>query len=292
MSTAPDRFFPILGAFQLRMRDLHPRAFTMGKPWRLAAATVLLAAIHSFSNLLSSPTLGQESGFGLPPRSGHPLVNADMPPGALGAIRLMNRGPGQVQNYYQPVEIFAPEGTQISLAIPGGFSSPSAQPLKAGMLVGSVYRLQLTQIPLQPGVEVFPTIEVIDRLYPPPGQETAFPIPVHLDTNDINDALAGRLVTRVVYLEDPQTALPMADEPNTQRTLDIPADRDPLAMADRLGRPVAVLRIGSLAPPSSPDLLPGFLLGSPPWIPIMSPNLPSEAPAGPVANQTKPGLRR
>ena len=37
----------------------------------------------------------------------------------------------------------------------------------AGMLIGQVYRLRVTNIPHQPGVEVFPTIQVIDRLYPP-----------------------------------------------------------------------------------------------------------------------------
>ena len=40
---------------------------------------------------------------------------------------------------------------------------------KAGLLIGSVYRLRVTSIPLAEGLEVFPTIEVIDRLYAPLG---------------------------------------------------------------------------------------------------------------------------
>ena len=217
-----------------------------------------------------------ELGRSAPPRNAHYLLNADMPPGALGAMALNQRKP--VQGYYQPIEIFAPEGTEVAIAIPGGFAPPSKQPVRAGMMVGGVYRLQLTNMPFHPGVELFPTIEVIDRLYPPPGQALNFPIPVHLDANDIRDAIDGRLVTRVIYLEDPQTALPLADEPNTQRTVDVRPDMDPLLMADRLGRPVAVLRMGSRVPPTQPEQLAAFLMGSPPWLPIIEPEIETAQP--------------
>ncbi len=81
------------------------------------------------------------------------------------------------------------------------------------MLVGSVYRLRVTNIPLRPGEELYPTVEVIDRMYAPRGREHRFPIPVVLDKEDLWRALDGAMVVRVIYLEDSQNALPQADEP-------------------------------------------------------------------------------
>lgn len=213
---------------------------------------------------------GQGPVGSLPSDPGHYLLNASMPPGALGAARLASGGPRgfPVRGYYQPVAIYGPDGSHLALAASGGFAPPVEGPLKAGLLVGGVYRFQVSRIPYQPGVELFPTIEIIDRLHPPAGQEAEFPIPVHLDADDLTQAMEGRLVTRVIYLEDPQTALPVADPPESQRNFDVRADLDPLQEADRLGRPVAVLRIGSLAPPHDAALLNHFLLGSPPWLPI------------------------
>ncbi|WP_164103036.1 hypothetical protein [Candidatus Laterigemmans baculatus] len=249
---------------------------------RLCVAAVLLAATSltvGASSARGQYPQGGYAGTALPNNPGHPLLSASLPPGALGAARLASGGQRgfPLQGYYQPVAIYGPAGSQLALAAAGGFAPPVEAPLQAALLVGSVYRFQVTRIPNQPGVELFPTIEIIDRLHPPPGQETRFPIPVHLDADDLAQALEGRLVTRVIYLEDPQTALPVADEPESQRTFDVRADHDPLLEADRLGRPVAVLRIGSLAPPRDAALLNQFLLGCPPWLPIAP--VPAPIPA-------------
>src|SRR5207253_2647532 len=80
----------------------------------------------------------------------------------------------------------------------------AAAPLKAGMLIGSVYRLRVIGIPRHEGVEVFPTIEVVNRLYPPPGQELRFPVPVELTLEDLELAMEGHFVTRIIYLEYPK----------------------------------------------------------------------------------------
>jgi hypothetical protein len=230
-----------------------------------------LFCVLALSALPTSSALAQVNQGSVPRGQTHYLLNADMPPGALGQARLMRRGP--VHAYYQPVQLFAPKGASISLTNGYGFTEPSPRPVRAGLQVGAVYRFQITGIPDQPGVEVYPSVEIIDRTFPPDGQAAQFPIPVHIDTDDILQALQGRLVTRVIYLEDPQTALPLAEEADTQRSFDIRSDMDPLQEADRLGRPVAVLRIGSRVPPSDPAQLQQFLLGNPPWLAI--PDVPT-----------------
>lgn len=195
------------------------------------------------------------------------LLSDNAPPGVLGGARLARWG--AVAGYYQPVRILGPEGVRFALATSGGFEEPEDGPLQAGLLVGAAYRLRVTDIPYRPGEELFPTIEVIDRLYPPPGEAHQFPIPIVLTEEDLEAAANGQMVTRVIYLEDPQTALPVADRPNTQRHFDVRPEQNALQTADQLGRPVAILRIGSRILPTNPFQVLSFVYGGPPWVPTV-----------------------
>jgi hypothetical protein len=176
----------------------------------------------------------------------HYLNKADMPPGVIG-MRQLERG-GPLPGYFQHVEITAPSGSLISVAGDGGFAEPRSAKLMAGMLIGQVYRLRIGNIPNHEGQEVFPTIEVIDRLYPPPGQAGRFPIPIELSAEELAYALDGRYVMRVIYLEDVETAPVVREEPGRQRYMDIAPGHDVMMAADRLGRPMAILRMGSRVP--------------------------------------------
>ena len=176
----------------------------------------------------------------------HYPYRADMPPGIVGQGQLRRGGP--LPGYFQPVEVISPSGAVVSLDLGGQFEESQSSRAKAGMLIGSVYRLKVTQIPNHPGEEVFPTVEVINRLFPPPGQEARFPIPIHLSQEELELALSGHFVTRVVYLEDPGTALPVREDPKFQRYFEIHPRQDPLLVADELGRPMAILRMGSRVP--------------------------------------------
>jgi hypothetical protein len=205
--------------------------------------------------------------------------------GAVGSRQLLRGGP--LPGYYQPVEVIAPAGTAVALAAAGRFDQSQPCPVQAGLLIGAVYRLRVTNIPDNPGLEVFPTIELVDRLYPPPGLERRFAVPIEFSEEDLKLALAGKFVTRVVYLENPQYALP-ARSTNGQNWFDIGPGRDPLAVADNLGRPVAILRMGARLP-TDPNGAPSqdFLYGSPPWLkfaPAIAPtaaNQPTSLPVPP-----------
>jgi hypothetical protein len=167
--------------------------------------------------------------------------------------------------YFQPVEIRGPEGTQIAPAVAGTFGDARQELLTAGLLIGAVYRLRVTNIPGAEGVEVYPTVEVIDRLYPPIGQEFRFPIPIELAPEELEMAAAGKFITRVIYLEDPDNATPVARNGNEQEYFEVAAGDNPLDVADSLGRPVAILRIGGRVPDANgPD--DAFLYGSPPLV--------------------------
>ncbi len=186
-----------------------------------------------------------------------------MPPGAIGSQQLQRGGP--LPGYFQPVEVSGPEGIQIAPAVGGSFGDPRRDVMTAGMLIGAVYRLRVTNIPNAAGVEVYPTVEVIDRLYPPIGQEFRFPIPINLAPEELEMAAAGKFVTRVIYVEDPDNATPVARKDNEQAYFEVQAGDNPLDVADSLGRPVAILRIGGRVPDADgPDEL--FLYGCPPLV--------------------------
>ncbi len=212
--------------------------------------TAIVAAL-----LLCSAVLAQDAR--------HFQDTADMPPGWVGLKQLQRGGPRP--GYFQPVKVTGPAGSTIALAEEGGFPLTDKNFALAGMLIGQVYRLKVTGIEFHEGEEVYPSIEVIDRLYPPPGQAARFPIPVELTFEELEMALSGKYITRVIYIEEPKSALPIREEPGRQRYHEVVPGDDPLQVADRLGRPVAILRMGSRMP--TPEYVDGkFMYLNPPYV--------------------------
>lgn len=214
-----------------------------------AAGKVLLAMLAMF--VWSEPLSAQS-----PPA--HWLHAGAMPPGAIGSTRLQRGGP--LSNYIQPVDLRSKESIEVSVFTGGGFTNPKTSGQLVGLLIGRVYRFKVTGVPNYETVEIYPTVELIDRLHPPCGKELRFPVPVELTTQELQMAARGAFVTRVIYVEDPTQALPT----DQKGTAYFEANRcdDPLVVADVLGRPIAILRIGSRAPTDQADH--GFSYGAPP----------------------------
>jgi hypothetical protein len=168
-----------------------------------------------------------------------------MPPGAIGDLRRQISSP--LSGYFQPVRIRVPDGTRVALVGENSDTQPGDQ--LVGLQIGPVYRLRVTQILNNPGVELYPTIELIDRLYPPHGLALRYPVPIELTQEELQMAAEGLFVTRIIYLEDPHQALADSQDPEEpQPWTEAPHGSDPLVVADELGRPMAILRIGSRVP--------------------------------------------
>ncbi len=194
------------------------------------------------------------------PSAAHWLHAGVMPPGAIGGQRLLRGGP--LSCYIQPVELTVPEGAAVSVVTGGGFAEPHSPSQLVGMRLAMVYRLRVTGIPNFEETEVYPTVELIDRLYPPAGKVLQFPVPVELTKEDLQLAAQGSFVTRVIYVEDPAQALPI-EQKDGVNWFEAQQGEDPLVTADTLGRPIAILRIGARRPPEmSPDGV--FSYGCPP----------------------------
>lgn len=145
---------------------------------------------------------------------------------------------------------------------------PSPAQLHLG--VGHTYRLKLSGMPEFPGVELYPTVEVLDRLHPPPGREAQFPVPIEFTFEEIEFALQNRLVAKVIYLEQPELASP-TDDRRPIPPLNLAPHQNLLAEADRRGRPLALVRLGGRLPDSHRPEPNFFGLGGPVRLPTTDP---------------------
>jgi hypothetical protein len=123
--------------------------------------------------IVTSPVLAQQV---------HYRHRSDMPPGAIGQWQLQRGGP--LPGYFQPAEITTPKGCVVSLAAAGIFDDLQENSRTVALLIGQVYRLKVTQILLHEGIEIFPTVEIIDRVYPPVCREFEFPIQIQITRDD------------------------------------------------------------------------------------------------------------
>ncbi|MEZ6056256.1 MAG: hypothetical protein R3C01_06085 [Planctomycetaceae bacterium] len=202
---------------------------------------------------ITLPAVGEDLYRDVPPRKGSYTPQHHMHrPGQSGEWALqakpVNRG------FFQPVRIEVPTEGLVSF-----YSSEQQQPIlaqapaQAGMLVGRLYRFRIAGMPEYPGVELYPTVEILSRMHTPVGREEEFPIPIFISEDEIEMVLKNQMVNKVIYLEAPQTASPIAQEERGIVTFDIPSQRNLLDAAHQLGRPMAILRIGGRQPdPNNP----------------------------------------
>ncbi|MEM9700913.1 MAG: hypothetical protein AAF907_00550 [Planctomycetota bacterium] len=220
----------------------------------LAAAVSVAGTPFSPDGLLPSAhaqsgTLRRGAGIPLPPL-------ADTPAGAVGAravlldparrgfmtVNVTAAGGGTVEVY----------GTPFAPPIPVG-GDPAAPEGDAGgslvrLCVGKTYRMRITDVPgLPEGTALFPSIELIDRLHPPEGLASAFPLPVSITDDEARRAAAGALITKAIYLENPEIAPVSAFDGPLRRT-PLPPNADPLAAGDARGRVIAIVRVGGRTP--------------------------------------------
>ena len=161
-----------------------------------------------------------------------------------------------------------------------------------GLKVGLSYKLRVTDLPDRPGVDLYPVVEVVGHMHRPTGIDPAkYPVRVVFRLEDLDDAAGrGLLVTQVVYLEDPDQAVPLKlpkDEP-PYVTLN-PAE-EPFKVARALGRVMAIVRIGGRAPTTDELSGPaGVGLGNVPC-PFMDPatDSPCKLPCGPACGTPPP----
>jgi hypothetical protein len=186
------------------------------------------------------------------------------PPGAVAAIgALSGNGPGQGYPVGRTqVRFVGPSGMKISWLTQGPdgkptYSAPMVEaPGRYNFLQASIYRLKLTSIDKRPGLEVYPTLEVV-----PGNQKTeAFlahsAVPLQFTDEDFQEVAEGKYLVKVIYLPDPQfqeLAAAGTDEIVSTR---LEPGADPILEAQRRGSILLVIRMGNVdqEAPNTPAL--------------------------------------
>jgi hypothetical protein len=170
-------------------------------------------------------------------------------------------------------------------------------------LQASIYRLKLSDIPNRPGVELYPTLEVV----PAKAKTCTFlahsAVPVAFTEEDFDQVAAGNFVVKVIYLPDPQFQDLAATGPDEVVSSRLEPGVDPIVEAKRRGCILLVVRLGNidLEAPNTPSMdAPNPFAACPPGAPagVLPPGMPvppvppmAGAPPGPnMANQMAPNM--
>ncbi len=164
---------------------------------------------------------------------------------AMAGCQTGDGGAGEVQ-----VLFTKPESMQINwdVSCVGGFdSTPLITPGRQNFQQGAIYRLKLTRIPGtgREGVELYPTLEIGPPAYRSLAYLAHNAIPIQFTEEDFDQVLAGNMVTKVIYLPDPEfQGLAVADVATLVSTRLDPG-LDPIEEASRKGVILAVVRLGN-----------------------------------------------
>ncbi|MEX0794330.1 MAG: hypothetical protein WD045_14435 [Pirellulaceae bacterium] len=170
-------------------------------------------------------------------------ASANMPIGPGGPMPGM---PGAMAS--SQILFVSPEGMQLAWDVGGvGMydSTPKVVPFSKNFPQGGIYRLKLMNIEGQPGVELYPTLEV----GPATPRTEAFlahnAIPIQFTEDDFAQVRSGNFVTKVIYLPYPNYQELALAGVETLVSTRLDPGVDPIVEADRRGTIMAILRVGN-----------------------------------------------
>ena len=174
-------------------------------------------------------------------------------PGEAPAAPPCAAGPPLIEPDVQVVRFQGPPGLTVDVLAPAPSPVPAGDGggiITVGLKRGVAYRLKLSGIPERPGRELYPVIEIVGHLHRPEGIDPGkYPIRVVFSQEDLDDNVdKSRLVTKIIYLEDPDQAIPFHLPKDQVPVLTLNAAEPPLRVAQALGRPVAIVRMGVRKP--------------------------------------------
>ena len=145
------------------------------------------------------------------------------------------------------VKFITPKDVRVT-AYPGApFSRVYDASAVVGLRPGYAYRFELTNLPYAPGKSIYPEVEVRGTLVPRPGMKYMnYPLPIVLSQNDIDKVLKGVVLTKVIYLEDPDKALPTQVDRDAPVETEDGTEDEAIKAAIANGRLMAIVRVGNL----------------------------------------------
>jgi hypothetical protein len=189
---------------------------------------------------------------------------AGFPPGAVAAVGALPPGmPSRFPTKRTEVRFVGPDGMKISWFAPGPDGKPgftSTQPLEAparyNFPQAAIYRLKLTHIPNRPGLELYPTLEVVPSNLKTDPFLAHSAVPVNFTEEDFEQVAAGNYLVKVIYLPDPGSQEFATTGPDEVVSSRLEPGVDPIAEARRRGCILLVIRLGNidLEAPNTPAM--------------------------------------
>ena len=197
--------------------------------------------------------------YGGPPGHGHGGIVPTPgmgPPGAVagvGALGVGGPGGGGIPNGRTSINFTGPPGMKVTWQLPDGSFNAEAAGLTApapyNFLQGQVYRLRLTQVlPNHPGKTFYPTLEIASANPRTITFLAHSAVPITFTNEDFDQAVAGNLVVKVIYLPDRenQDFVTVAGGIEELVSTRLEPGADPVAEAQRRGTVLAIIRMGNI----------------------------------------------
>jgi hypothetical protein len=175
------------------------------------------------------------------------------PPGAVAAVGAISQPqPNRFPSRRTEVSFTAPYGMKVSWFAPtangqSGFASNNVvTPGRYNFIQGAVYRLKLSDIPNRPGMELYPTLEVVPSNLKTDAFLAHSAVPVSFTNEDLDQVAAGNFLVKVIYLPDPQFQDLAVAGPEEIVSSRLEPGVDPIAEAYRRGSILLVVRLGNI----------------------------------------------
>ncbi|MCH2180723.1 MAG: hypothetical protein MK108_01835 [Mariniblastus sp.] len=124
-------------------------------------------------------------------------------------------------------------------------STPLVVPGRQNFGQGCIYRLKLTNIEGQEGLELYPTLEIGTVSTRTAAYLAHSAVPIQMTQEDFDQVNAGNFVTKVIYVPDPEYQELALAGVDTLVSTRLDPGVDPITEADRRGAILAILRIGN-----------------------------------------------
>jgi len=143
------------------------------------------------------------------------------------------------------VKFTGPKGAQLTVYRGNDSSQTLDLPVTLGFRPGYAYRFAVSNIPGLPRQVFSPSLEVRGSLaLQSKARNADYPAHIHFHEDDFGKALGGAMIKKVVTLERPDHAIPVASKPDLPIEITVPGSRDPYTEAAERGHPLLVLQMG------------------------------------------------
>jgi hypothetical protein len=173
-------------------------------------------------------------------------------PGAVAAVGALAGAPQPYPAGRTSVRFTGPSGMKIAWFAPTAdgktqFTPNALQaPARYNFPQAAIYRLKLSDIPGRPGIELYPTLEVV-----PANAKTATflahsSVPLTFTQEDFEQVLAGNYLVKVIYLPYPQFQDLAVAAPGEISSARLEPGADPIKEALLRGSILLVVRMGNI----------------------------------------------